>query len=95
MGVIACVLFGIIAAWISRSMQQKNGKAGLLSIMIVGLVGGLLGLCGTLAGFGDLENFNLYNVFFSIGAAFILMIGWNKILHLSLNQHDANTVENR
>ncbi len=79
MGVVACILFGIMAAWIARSMQHRSVGGGLIGILITGLTGGLLGLTGILMGWGDMESFNLYNVFLSIAFAAILTIVWTKI----------------
>jgi len=79
MGVLACLLFGILAAWIIRSVLVRAGIGGVKSVFVIGLLGGMIGLTGVLIGFGDLEHFNLYNVLIAISASVLISIGWAKV----------------
>lgn len=79
MGVVACLLFGIIAAWITRSIMGSTAAGSMRSILLCGLAGGLLGLTGTALGWGDFESFNLYNVFLSIAATALLTTIYTKM----------------
>jgi len=72
MGIAACLLFGVIAAWITRSMLAHSVVGSLKFILLIGSIGGLLGLLGILLGWGDSESFNLYNVLLSIGITALL-----------------------
>lgn len=79
MGVLACLLFGIMAAWIARSIHRKSAAGGSLGILVTGVVGGIAGLSGILLGWGDLESFNLFNVFLAILFSAALMLLWSKV----------------
>jgi len=78
MGVIACILFGVIGAWITRSLIAHTGVGTPKTVLIIGAIGGALGLLGTTIGWGDLESFNLYNVLLSIGFAALLTVIYSK-----------------
>jgi hypothetical protein len=79
MGITACIIFGLMGAWIARSLQVRAGIGGVKAVLIIGLIGGILGLAGIAIGWGDLTSFNLYNVFLSILVSTILTIAWAKI----------------
>lgn len=79
MGAIACLLFGIISAWIALSLLGKDLSANLKPVLFIGLAGGTLGLSGILIGWGDLGLFNLYNVLLSICFAAVLMLLYLKL----------------
>lgn len=78
MGIAACLLFGVIAAWITRSMLAYSVVGSLKFIFLIGTIGGLLGLLGILLGWGDAESFNLYNVLLSIGITALLTFLFSK-----------------
>lgn len=73
MGVAACVLFGLLAAWITRSMHINGRTINLIFTCVIGLTGGLAGLIGITLGWGDINSFNLYNVLLSIMLTAALM----------------------
>jgi uncharacterized membrane protein YeaQ/YmgE (transglycosylase-associated protein family) len=79
MGITACIIFGLMGAWIARSLQVRAGTGGFKAVLIIGLIGGFLGLVGVAIGWGDLTSFNLYNVFLSIIVSSILTVAWAKI----------------
>ena len=79
MGIIACLIFGVLAAWITRSVLINAGTGGAVAVLVIGILGGLLGLIGVAFGFGDIAHFNLFNVFFSILAAAIITGLWAKL----------------
>jgi uncharacterized membrane protein YeaQ/YmgE (transglycosylase-associated protein family) len=79
MGVVACLLFGVMAAWIARSIQGKSAAGSGFGILITGIVGGVAGLSGILIGWGNLEDFNLFNVFLSIIIASAITVIWTKV----------------
>lgn len=79
MGIFACLVFGIMSAWITRSVLRRAGAGGYISVLIIGIAGGLLGLTGLILGFGDIASFNFYNVLFSIGFSAALSFFWSRI----------------
>jgi len=72
MGVVACLLFGVIGAWISKSMLAAHTAGGLKLVLVIGVVSGLIGLGGIALGWGDFRSFNLYNVLLSIAASAVI-----------------------
>lgn len=79
MGITACIIFGLMGAWIARSLQVRTGTGGFKAVLIIGLIGGALGLLGVAIGWGDLTSFNLYNVLLSIAISSVLTVAWAKI----------------
>ena len=79
MGIVACIIFGLLGAWITRSLQTRAGIGGVYSVLIIGSIGGLLGLTGIAIGWGDIQSFNLYNVLLSIFAASVISVAWAKV----------------
>ena len=77
MGIVACLLFGIIGAWISRSLLI-HAAGNLKTVLVIGAIGGTMGLIGTTIGWGDPESFNLYNVLLSIAFSAIIMFLYSK-----------------
>ncbi len=80
MGITACILFGIIGAWITRSLMADTVLGSIKLVFIIGVIGGLLGLTGIfVGGWGDLESFNLYNVLLSIIITSVIMFVYSKL----------------
>jgi len=78
MGVFACLLFGIIGAWISRSLLANAASSRIKTVLIIGLAGGFMGLSGIIFGWGNAKSFNLYNVLLSIAFSSVLTFLFNK-----------------
>lgn len=78
MGILACLLFGIISGWITRSLMTKS-PGGYKEVLLIGLIGGALGLFGITIGWGDFDSFNLYNVLLSIACSAVLMTIYAKL----------------
>jgi zinc transporter ZupT len=79
MGIFTCLIFGVLAAWITRSSLTTAGTGGVKAVFTIGVLSGLLGLIGIVLGWGDLTSFNLYNIFLAILAALAMTIAWSKI----------------
>ncbi|HRO43351.1 MAG TPA: hypothetical protein PL009_11000 [Flavipsychrobacter sp.] len=78
MGIVACILFGVIGAWITRSLIAHLGVGSLKTVLIIGIIGGAMGLLGTTIGWGDFESFNLFNVLLSIFFSGIITLIYSK-----------------
>lgn len=67
MGLATCILFAVIATWITVSVWVKWRPKSLAVFFTMGILSGCLGcLVGVIAGWGDIEKFNLISVFISI-----------------------------
>ena len=81
MGVASCLLFGIIASWITRAIQPSLNKGGIMLLLFTGLASGLIGcFLGILIGWGDMRMFNLYNVLLSMVVASAMVVAISKLI---------------
>lgn len=73
MNILACIVVGLIAGWIAERVTGRNH--GLLTNLIVGIVGALVGdfLFSTLLGFSYVEGFNLPTVAAATAGSIILL----------------------
>ncbi|RYE23065.1 MAG: hypothetical protein EOP51_11630 [Sphingobacteriales bacterium] len=63
MGLFACILFSIIACWITISLNPKLKPIKGSFVFITGAVGGTIGaMLGRHFHFADLDMFNMYSV---------------------------------
>ena len=73
MGLFACILFGIIASWITISVNPKLKPAKGWFVVFTGAAGGIIGAwLGRHFGFADLDMFNMYSVGMSMATGIIL-----------------------
>jgi uncharacterized membrane protein YeaQ/YmgE (transglycosylase-associated protein family) len=79
MGIISCIIFGILGSWTTRSIQLRSGTGGFKAVFVIGLLSALTGLTGILIGWGDLKSFNLYNIILTISVAALLTVIWSKV----------------
>lgn len=67
MGLATCILFSVIATWITVSIWVKWRPKSLAAFFATGILSGCLGCTiGVIAGWGDIDKFNLISVFISI-----------------------------
>lgn len=73
MNILACIVVGLLAGWIAERVTGRNH--GLLTNLIVGIVGALVGgfLFSTLLGFSYVEGFNLPTVAVATAGSIILL----------------------
>jgi zinc transporter ZupT len=79
MGIISCIIFGILGSWTTRSIQLRAGTGGIKAVFIIGLLSALIGMAGVLIGWGDIKSFNLYNILLTISVSALLTIVWSKL----------------
>lgn len=73
MGLFACILFGIIASWISISVYPRIKPTKGWFVMFTGLVGGITGAyLGRHFNFADFDMFNMYSVGMSMATGVVL-----------------------
>lgn len=73
MNIIACLVVGILAGWLAERITGRNH--GLLTNLIVGIVGALIGgfLISSLLGFQYVEGFNLPSIIVATLGAVVLL----------------------
>ena len=74
MNIIACLVVGMLAGWLAERITGRNH--GLLTNLIVGIVGALIGwvLFTYLLGIGDDEKFDLGGILGSIVGVMVVLL---------------------
>ena len=72
MGIIAWIIIGIVAGWLAEKIMKRSH--GLLTNLIVGVVGALLGgfIAGNLLGIA-VGGFNLVTLIVAFGGACLML----------------------
>ena len=79
MGIATCLIFGLLSACVTRSILTTTIYGKFAKVLLIGIIGGMLGLLGIIAGWGDLKSFNLYNVLLSIFFSSVLVLIWTRL----------------
>ncbi len=74
MGIIAWIIFGLIAGAIARFIMPGKQPVGLLATILVGIGGAVVGgLIGTQLGFGKVSGFNFGSFAIAVIGALVLL----------------------
>ena len=74
MSLLAWIIVGGLAGWIASLLMNTSAEQGLVSNIIVGVLGALVGgLIFTSLGFGGIAGFSLYSLFVSVIGAVVLI----------------------
>lgn len=74
MGIILWIVFGAIVGWIASVVMKSNSEQGLLSDIIVGIIGAVLGgWIMSLFGETGVTGFNIYSFLVAILGAIVLI----------------------
>ncbi len=75
MGIIAWIIFGLIAGAIAKLLMPGRDPGGIIITILIGIVGAVIGgFLGTLLGFGDVSGFNLPSLIIAVLGAILLLI---------------------
>ncbi len=80
MGIIAWIVLGAIAGWITNLIM--GGKEGVIATIILGIVGAVVGgfLAGILTGGNDyVTGINITTIVVAVIGAVIAVVVWNMI----------------
>jgi uncharacterized membrane protein YeaQ/YmgE (transglycosylase-associated protein family) len=74
MSILAWIVLGLIAGFISSKIVNRHGE-GILMDIVIGIVGAVLGgwIMSALGGQG-VTGFNLYSILVAIGGAVVLLV---------------------
>ncbi|MDB5161860.1 MAG: transglycosylase [Candidatus Saccharibacteria bacterium] len=80
LGFIGWIVLGGLAGWVASMIVGTNARQGLLSNIVVGVIGGLLGgfVFGLVGGAG-VTGFNLWSFLVALVGAVILLFLWRLI----------------
>lgn len=74
MGIIAWIVFGLIAGIIAKLIMPGKDPGGFFITIILGIAGALLGgFIGSRLGFGEVTGFNLPSLALAILGAILLL----------------------
>jgi uncharacterized membrane protein YeaQ/YmgE (transglycosylase-associated protein family) len=77
MGILAWVIFGLIAGIIAKAIHPGKDPGGWIVAIILGIVGAVAGgWIGRAIGWGDVDGFNFRSFVLAIGGAVVLLMIW-------------------
>jgi uncharacterized membrane protein YeaQ/YmgE (transglycosylase-associated protein family) len=75
MGIVAWLVFGLIAGVLAKFIMPGNQSGGIIFTIILGIVGAIVGgFLGTLLGFGDISGFDLRSMALAVGGAIVVLL---------------------
>lgn len=85
MGIIAWLLFGLIAGAVAQLLLPGEdpgggGGLGIVITIVIGIVGAFVGgLIGSVLGFGGVTEFDVRSLVIAIVGAIVLLVIWRAI----------------
>jgi uncharacterized membrane protein YeaQ/YmgE (transglycosylase-associated protein family) len=80
MGIIAWIVFGLLAGWIAKLLTPGSDPGGCIITMFIGVAGAVLGgWIGTMFGFGSVTGFDLRSFLIAVGGAVLLLLLYRMI----------------
>jgi uncharacterized membrane protein YeaQ/YmgE (transglycosylase-associated protein family) len=80
MGIIAWIVFGLIAGVIAKLIMPGKDPGGFIITILLGVAGAFIGgFVGAQLGFGDVAGFDLRSMGLAVVGALILLIGYRML----------------
>lgn len=77
MGIIAWIVFGLIAGAIAKLLMPGKDPGGFIITILIGIVGAVVGgFIGNAIGFGGVSGFDLRSFIVAVLGAIILLIAY-------------------
>lgn len=75
MGIIAWIVLGALAGWITSMIMGTNEKQGCIGNIVVGIVGAFIGgfVLNSFMNDGSVTGFNLWSIFVAVLGSVILL----------------------
>jgi len=76
MGILAWLVFGLIAGAIAKFLMPGKAPGGIIMTIVLGIVGAVVGgFIGThLLNLGDISEFNLRSMALAVGGAILVLV---------------------
>ncbi len=80
MGIIAWIVFGLIAGALAKWIMPGKDPGGLIMTMVLGIVGAMIGgFIGSAFGFGGISGFDIRSFGLAVGGALLVLVGYRKL----------------
>jgi uncharacterized membrane protein YeaQ/YmgE (transglycosylase-associated protein family) len=80
MGIIAWIVFGLIAGVLAKFLMPGKAPGGFIATILLGVVGALVGgYLGTLLGFGDISGFDFRSMALAVGGGIVVLLVYNLV----------------
>ena len=80
MGILAWIVFGLIAGALAKFLMPGNDPGGCVITTIIGIIGALLGgFLATQLGYGGISGFDLRSFVVAVIGSILLLIIWRLI----------------
>ena len=77
MGIIAWIVFGLIAGLLAKWIMPGKDPGGLVLTTLLGIGGAVVGgFVGTFLGLGTVSGFDLRSFFIAVGGAILMLAGY-------------------
>jgi uncharacterized membrane protein YeaQ/YmgE (transglycosylase-associated protein family) len=74
MGIIAWIVFGLIAGFLAQLLMPGKAAGGLIATIVLGIVGAIVGgFLGTLLGFGDISGFDIRSMLLAVAGGLVVL----------------------
>jgi uncharacterized membrane protein YeaQ/YmgE (transglycosylase-associated protein family) len=74
MGILAWIIFGLIAGAIAKALHPGKDPGGWILTIIIGIVGAVIGgWIGMALGWGDVDGFSVRSFLLAIGGSVLLL----------------------
>jgi len=74
MGIIAWIVFGLLAGWVAKMLVPGRDPQGCIITMVIGVLGAVIGgFIGSWLGFGAVTGFNLKSFLIAVIGAVLLL----------------------
>jgi uncharacterized membrane protein YeaQ/YmgE (transglycosylase-associated protein family) len=74
MGIIAWIVFGLLAGWVAKMLVPGSDPQGCIITMVIGVLGAVIGgFIGSWLGFGAVTGFNLKSFLIAVVGSVLLL----------------------
>jgi uncharacterized membrane protein YeaQ/YmgE (transglycosylase-associated protein family) len=79
MGIIAWIVFGLIAGIVAKLIMPGKDPGGMIVTSLIGIAGAVVGgTISSMLGFGDVTGFDFRSMMVAVGGALLLLIAYRK-----------------
>ena len=74
MGILAWIVFGLIAGWLARFLMPGKAPGGIVATIVLGILGAVIGgYIGQMMGYGKVTEFDVTGMCLAVGGGVLLL----------------------